>query len=203
MLFLKRFFSILLFSLTIVSGFQIPVEARTKVDYCGTKDEIGRLVPDTLGDFDFSKACRAHDICYADPAKTKSPCDTEFLNNMLEVCANTPFRFATLTGLNLRNYSYYQSCVSAAYTYYYAVDRYGIYHKPTQTVATRQNSNNQTSNSRSTQKPVQSTNKNSRSTQTQPTRTRNTPTKQETAKTVAKTTAAATPKRSFWFFSFR
>ncbi|WP_041245337.1 phospholipase A2 [Geotalea uraniireducens] len=82
---------------------------------CG--NDSHQWVPDSPWGFcDFSGPCQRHDDCYGcsgkRQGKTKSQCDRDFLNNMLNTCK----------GLQGKAYT---TCVGAAYVYYVAVSRGG------------------------------------------------------------------------------
>lgn len=66
--------------------------------------------PDSFGLWDFGPACNGHDICYGTCGSKKSKCDSDFLQNMLDVCS----AYSYLPILQ-------QSCEKLAFTYYSAV----------------------------------------------------------------------------------
>lgn len=69
-------------------------------------------VPDAPFGYDFSSACNTHDQNYsADTSMTQEQADTQFLNDMLEICET--------------NYDDAWLCTATAYVYYWGVDSFG------------------------------------------------------------------------------
>ncbi len=64
--------------------------------------------------FPFVNACNPHDICYGTLGSNRATCDTQFLNNLLNICSTYSTSWASRT-----------YCQGLAYTYYYAVAWFG------------------------------------------------------------------------------
>jgi len=94
------------------------IDLQFDMDYCGDFD-LGSngcgvdAFPDILNDVftdvsGFESQCAAHDTCYSDCTKRRSKCDDEFLDDMLNTCANQ------------------ESCEALARIFYEAVDNFGL-----------------------------------------------------------------------------
>ena len=79
----------------------------------GCGPEGGPSVPDNptgCEDTSFLDACNAHDTCYGTCGNSRAGCDSNFLDDMLEVCMGSSCAYA---------------CSQAAYAYYGAVNNWG------------------------------------------------------------------------------
>ena len=82
------FASLIVITLMVAPGSRAST-AEAAVDYCGTAEVD---VPDTGPSFDFTAACAAHDVCYAQYHSTnetnRKRCDDRFYNAMAQHCQN-------------------------------------------------------------------------------------------------------------------
>ncbi|MBI5409589.1 MAG: RHS domain-containing protein [Nitrospirae bacterium] len=73
-----------------------------------------KIVPDSYGNFDFTRPCENHDKCYDSCGKSKPICDVLFFNNMMQECSKLTWNPISQLG-----------CIETATIYYTAVVTFG------------------------------------------------------------------------------
>lgn len=85
-------------------------------DDCGPAGALGFIVPECpLGVACFSRACQAHDACYASCGFARERCDLEFYEDLRAIC----------TAVHRPPHPLFGSCLDLAYIYWQAVARFG------------------------------------------------------------------------------